>query len=804
MKRNINEKYKIASQPRAQESAIVKGDNYRFTILTPQLIRMEYSKDGIFEDRATQSVLNRNFRVPEYKVIEDSESLEIITKNVHLIYNKGEFTKNSLSIKVIGGVSAYHSIWHFGEEPKDLLGTARTLDEADGAIPLEHGLLSKNGFSVINDSKSLIITEDGWVEQRKSDIIDMYFFAYGRDYIKCLKDFYHLCGSTPLIPRYALGNWWSRYYRYTEEEYKQLMERFQKEKIPFSVAVIDMDWHLTDINPKYGSGWTGYTWNRDLFPEPAKFMDWLHKKGLKVTLNVHPADGVRPHEEMYVEMAKALGIDYENEENIKFDITNPNFLEAYFKYIHHPNEEAGVDFWWVDWQQGANSKVPGLDPLWMLNHYHYLDSKRNGKRGITFSRYAGVGSHRYPIGFSGDTIITWESLDFQPYFTVNSSNIGYGWWSHDIGGHMNGYKDDELSVRWLQFGVFSPINRFHSSASPFTSKEPWRYNPLAEKVMKDYLWLRHKFVPYLYTMNYLNYKEGLPLMQPMYYHSPWEEEAYSVKNQYYYGTELIVCPITSRINNKTNKASVTAWLPKGLWLDFFTGRVYDGDRKINLYRGLEEIPVLAKAGGIIPLAGDSAVKNSVKNPEELEVHVFPGADGRFVLYEDDGESSEDANKGFATTKMLLHWSKESKEADFCIEKPEGYVEVLPERRQYTLKFVAFKTAIEPEVFCNGEKIKADIIMEEEKKRITVKLPKIDINTEVKILFKETTVMENSYEEELFDFLNKAQIPFSIKEQVYSAVKKYKNSSKVMSTLHALNVESELLEGVSEILWAYSE
>ena len=138
-----------------------------------------------------------------------------------------------------------------------------------------------------------------------------------------------------------------------------------------------------------------------------------------------------------------------------------------FKYLHHPNERNGVDFWWIDWQQGSNSKIEGLDPLWMLNHYHYLDNKRNGKRGLILSRYAGIGSHRYPIGFSGDSVISWDSLDFQPYFTANASNVGYGWWSHDIGGHMNGIKDDELATRWVQFGVFSPI----MSCLLYTSKD---------------------------------------------------------------------------------------------------------------------------------------------------------------------------------------------------------------------------------------------------------------------------------------------------------------------------------------------
>ena len=153
-----------------------------------------------------------------------------------------------------------------------------------------------------------------------------------------------------------------------------------------------------------------------------------------------------------------------------------------------------------------------MDPLWLLNHYHYLDNCRTGQAGLILSRYGGPGSHRYPIGFSGDTIVTWESLAFQPYFTSTASNIGYTWWSHDIGGHMRGYYDEDLALRWLQFGVFSPINRLHSSCNAFNSKEPWFYSPETCRLMKQYLRLRHGLLPYLYTMNVATHEEGLPLV----------------------------------------------------------------------------------------------------------------------------------------------------------------------------------------------------------------------------------------------------------------------------------------------------
>ena len=133
-----------------------------------------------------------------------------------------------------------------------------------------------------------------WVMPRDHKETDLYFFGYGRRYTEAVQDFYKLAGPTPLLPRFALGNWWSRYYRYTQDEYLQLMDRFKREGIPFTTSVIDMDWHrVDDVDPKYGSGWTGYSWDKQLFPDHKAFLRDLHERGLKATLNVHPRDGVR-------------------------------------------------------------------------------------------------------------------------------------------------------------------------------------------------------------------------------------------------------------------------------------------------------------------------------------------------------------------------------------------------------------------------------------------------------------------------------------------------------------------------------
>ena len=793
----MEELYRIKTEGHAEDAAIIQGEKYRFTVLTEEMIRLEYCEDGKFEDRATQCVIDRKFKVPEYQVIENEESLEIITDKIHLVYNKQKFTDYGLSVQVRGNISVYHSIWHFGEEATDLRGTARTLDEADGAIELEHGIISRFGYGILDDSRSLVITEDGWVEPRKEDCIDIYFLGYGHEYEHCLKDYYHLTGKTPLLPRYALGNWWSRFYRYNDQEYKALMTRFEKEEIPFSVSVIDMDWHLVDIDPKYGSGWTGYTWNKELFPDPKEFMTWLHDHGLKVTLNVHPAGGVQAHEEKYKEMAEAMGRDWEKEEPVNFDVTDQKFLKAYFEYLHHPNEEEGVDFWWLDWQQGGLSKIPGLDPLWMLNHYHYLDSGRRGKRRLTFSRYAGMGSHRYPVGFSGDTIISWESLAFQPYFTANASNVGYGWWSHDIGGHMKGYRDEELSTRWIQFGVFSPIMRLHSSNSAFTGKEPWNYNAVSEHIMKRYLKLRHALIPYLYTMNYHASHDGQPLIRPMYYLEPEQPEAYEVPNEYYFGTELVVCPITEPTDKAAGTACVKAWIPEGKWYDIFSGLKYDGGRMLELYRSLEDIPVLAKEGAIIPLTDLTEYTNSVENPKELAVKIVPGKKNAFILMEDTGDTCEDKEENWAQTK--LEWINEN---EFIIHPANGNLDVIPKCRTWKMEFYGIADVDNLEVTVGGKAIETERIYDEKRHICQVNIPETEVTEQITISFSKGYLLrENNKPAEIFALLYQAKIEYEVKEKIYAYMKEGKTSSEMLGIIQAMHLPDSVYGMLSEVLLA---
>lgn len=783
------------SHAKSHDTAIIQGEHYRFTILTSRLIRAEYSENGLFEDRPTQMVQNREFPVPEYKVFEKENSLEIVTDHVSVTYDKSKFTSHGLVFRLRGNFSAYHSIWNYGDETQDLKGTARTLDMIDGATELEAGILSRFGFSVIDDSQTAALTEDGWYDQRANEI-DFYYFGYGLEYKLALADYYKLTGPQPLLPRYTLGNWWSRFYKYTEASYMTLMERFYEQKIPFSVAVIDMDWHVVEVPEKYGSGWTGYTWNQELFPEPERFLKWLKQHNYKVTLNVHPADGIRPFEENYLEMAKELGLDWENEEFIQFDVTNREFLKAYFEFIHHPNEEKGVDFWWVDWQQGSGSPA-GVDPLWVLNHYHYHDIQRDGNIGITFSRYAGPGSHRYPIGFSGDTVISWESLAFQPYFTATASNIGYGWWSHDIGGHMWGYRDNELSLRWLQYGVFSPIMRLHSSSSEFLGKEPWNYPQPYSNVMADYLRLRHRLIPYLYNMNHKAHEESLPLIRPMYYEHPNLEVAYNLPNQYYFGDDLLVMPLTEKAHPNTLKAEFKGWLPEGFWYDLQSGLVYAGDRSVQIYRGLDKMGLFAKAGAIIPLTSfEENFDNDTDNPADLEVLVFTGADGELKLIEDEADLTHDSLSAYTRVEY------QEQQQLLTVHPAEGNTSVLPEERNWQFTFYGLQPNDAISIISGEQQLEAKITFDESLNATVVKLKAISTSQKVTIDLSASTKANyvTTKQQLAFDYLNAAQIEYLLKEQLFNILNTQTTMIGILSEFETLNIEPAILQPLKEILW----
>ena len=462
------ERVRMTGDPVAADAAQVRAGNARFTVLTARLLRMEWSSDGVFEDRGTYAFPQRRAEPPPFEVREEDGATVVDTGSLVLRHapDGRPFHAGNLSVER-AEPPAFR--WVPGTVDRHNLGGARrTVDRVRGGAALDPGLVSRSGWALFDDSAGVVFArEDGWVEPRpeRPDYQDWYLFGHGHDYAGAVGDYTRFGGAIPLVPRFVLGAWWSRYWPYRDAEIRSLVDDFRAHGLPLDVFVIDMDWHTTD-------SWTGYSWNRELFPDPRGFLAWLHDEGLHTTLNLHPALGVQAFEDAYPAFAAAMGADPAAGEAVPFRIGDRDFVRHYFELLHHPLEEEGVDFWWIDWQQGEASEVRGLDPLPWLNHLHFADmARREGVRPLIFSRWGGLGSHRYPVGFSGDSFSLWPALRFQPHYTSAGANVAYAWWSHDIGGHV-GAVDPELYVRWVQFGALSPVLRLHSTNDPDYERLP--------------------------------------------------------------------------------------------------------------------------------------------------------------------------------------------------------------------------------------------------------------------------------------------------------------------------------------------
>ena len=777
--------------PAADPKAVILGKTYRITVLTDRLLRLEYEGNGRFCDTATQLALCRLFPVPDFTVEENEQALRVETDALRLDYDKRPFSPNGLTVTLKGAYGAYASVWHFGEVNRTFGGTARTLDEADGEIPLEDGLTSLQGYTVLDDSRSMGMDGEGHLLPARAHGTDLYFFGYGRDYKGCIRDFYHLSGPSPVIPRFALGNWWSRFYPYTQAGYQELMETFSARGIPLSVAVLDMNWHVTEIDPRFGTGWTGYTWDREKFPEPEKLLSWLHEHGLHVTLNDHPADGVRACEELYPQMARAMGKDPEEGTPFPYDAADAHYEEAFEKTILGSLEEQGVDFWWLDWQQKGGSTDPGMDPLFTLNHTRYLHAVSEGLPPLILSRYGGPGSHRYPLGFSGDTCATWASLRFQPYFTANAANIGYACWSHDIGGHMHGTTDPELTTRWIQFGVFSPVLRLHSTSNPFMEKEPWKFPLEKAEVMQRFLRLRHQLVPWLYSQSVRCSETGDVLLRPMYYENSQSWQAYHAAGQYMLGDCMTVSPVTAPMDPAAQLSPADVYLPEGTWTDFFTGDRYRGGRKLTMYRPLESIPVLVRAGGILPMDGEVIPENGTPLPHHLLVRFFAGADGESVLVEDNGRMPEDPAYTRVQTRLSMTCGEGLR---IEVTPPEGDCTLIPPDRCYTVEVSGIGSSL-PDVCSCAYTAQYDAA----RGVLVLKLNADSLQGAVLEWHAMPAAPEMDWKDRLRELLIPAQIEFDVKGQVMEAAEQNEDPAAFLAQAHMLKLPSALYGAILELL-----
>ena len=224
-------RFRWSVRPVALPENMVTAGNCRITVLTDRLLRLEQDPSERFVDQASQSVFFREFPAVSYTAHCQDGWLTVETAALRLRYRLGEaFAADTLSVQLLQEPGAS---WHYGDVFETLGGTAQTLDTVDDGLPLGDGVCSRFGYTVLDDSETMLLDENGWIACRPGETQDLYFFGYGYDYRGCVKDYYRLTGVPPLLPAYALGNWWSRYHAYTQAEYLELIERFRQEQLPF-------------------------------------------------------------------------------------------------------------------------------------------------------------------------------------------------------------------------------------------------------------------------------------------------------------------------------------------------------------------------------------------------------------------------------------------------------------------------------------------------------------------------------------------------------------------------------------------
>lgn len=646
--------------PVANPKAVIVAGTARFTILTDAVIRMEYSHTGTFEDRATIAIVNRNTPVPLFTNSTANGWLTIATSKVTLKYQIGQqFASYTLTATTADGGS-----WAYGDKDTgNLLGTIRSLDELctislncdqnsgtyihDEGLHCEWGVISRGGWTTIVDTANYILsaTPGQWFNAQLKNVNDndIYFFGHGSDYRKALGDLARISGSAPLQHRNMLGSWYTRWYDFDNSDIERLIGLFEENSVPLDTLVLDMNWHTKN-------DWTGYSWDRQLFPIPNDTVAFLHNKGLRVACNLHDADGVGYWEETYPQMCSVMGINPSSQAPVPFAPLNESYMHALEDITL---ASTGFDFWWIDWQQGGQvGGCPGgkLNPTIITNHVRGTDSIRRGvsQRDAVLARYGGLGSQRYPVGFSGDVSqLTWECFAYQPFFSATAANVGY-MWSHDLVGPAD---DHELHVRWMQFGAFSSVMRIHDRGMSAGSCYPncpivnvWKLPYNYFSAVRDAMNARVALLPYMYTAQRVAYDTGVQMVHPVYFDWPDQNSAYIMgpngqHAQYMFGDSILVAPVCVA-GDSNGLAAKTVWLPPVQWYDNVFGELIMGGTTISRSYDVSEIPLFFRAGSVIPrIPNPSKVGVAAQQYTALDIYIYPGASsGSYSLYEDDGAS----------------------------------------------------------------------------------------------------------------------------------------------------------------------
>jgi alpha-D-xyloside xylohydrolase len=692
----------VAKEADGIRATFHSGAVLKLQVCSDSIIHLAYSQNGNFPKRTDDVVTKTSWppasllETPEQvKVTLATSTLKVVTESEtgavtfsttagqqlfrdakrimtpHTI--NGEKTyRGETVVEMYGSHEAFYGlgqhqagVWNYRGESVDL-----SQENTNIAVPL---LLSSNGYGIFwnNTSRTRFnnrFVHTMYISSEVADTID-YYFIYGPEFDKIIAGYRELTGSAPMFGRWAYGFWQCKNRYKSQEEILAVAKKYRDLHLPVDNIVQDWFWW----NRK-----GEHVFNKN-YPDPKAMVDQLHDEHFHFMISVWPffEPGSKEYDEMdrrgfFIDRTKVAKPPHHAGGMAVYDPTNPEARKYYWNLMDEALFKIGVDAWWLD---TTEPETEGQEENILLGHKLFagsgdqyanifpLETTRavyEGQRGASeqkrvfiLSRSAFAGSQRYGVtAWSGDVLSDWLSFKRQIPAGLNFSLSGLPYWTTDIGGFISGGdlsdpKFRELFVRWFQFGTFSPIFRVHGTRSNPDENELWSYGR-ESKILVQYDNLRYRLLPYIYSLAWKVTSESYTPMRPLVMDFRDDVNAQNVGDQFMYGPAFLVNPVTEQ-----GATGRSLYLPQAEWYDFWTGATTEGGKFADVPAPLDRMPLYVRAGSIIPM-GPEEEYSSQKPADPIELRVYPGADGEFTLYEDEGDTYNYEKGNYAT--IPIRWN----------------------------------------------------------------------------------------------------------------------------------------------------
>lgn len=714
---NLNREYESHKVSGDTVFVNVNDGKYIFVAFTSEIIETSFIPSGEQLDSVSHAVILK-FQNPEFTVSEEESFLKIDSEGIDVLITKTPFQISYLfnDEEVISEKSGYTKNdslekIEFNLKESEMLfgGGARALGMDRRGNRLE--LYNKAHFGyeeraeLLNYTLPIVLSSEKYLlhfDNAPIGFLDLdsnnngtlayetisgrktYQLVVGESWEEILENYTLLTGRQPMPPRWAFGNFASRFGYHSRQEVEETIEKFRNDSIPVDAVILDLYWFGNEIKGTMGN----LEFVRDSFPEPEQMIEDLKEKGIQTILVTEPfilSTSKKWQEAVENEIlatntaGKPYTFDFYFGNSGLIDIFKPE-TQVWFWNIYKELTEMGVSGFWGDLGEpeahpaalqhviGSADEVHNIyGHYWAKLIYEGFQNDFSDKRLFTLMRAGAAGSQRFGlIPWSGDVSRSWGGLKPQPEISLQMGLQGLAYMHSDLGGFSGSVQDDELYVRWLQYGVFQPIFRPHAQEE--IAAEPVFKDPETKELAKQAIELRYRLLPYNYTMAFQNSHSGIPLMRPLFFEEPENFELYKIADTYLWGNDMLVSMIS-----EPGITEKEIYFPAGNnWIDYYSGKIFEGGTKSIVSVVKSHIPTYVRGGAFIPKANLMQTTANY-DASTLDVHYYYDSqtkESSGLLYHDDGVTPEAFQKGrYEIVKFQSNL--ESGTINLRIEKEEG-------------------------------------------------------------------------------------------------------------------------------------